>query len=387
MSVYTPQSLKVVAPAGGFQQGGWYNGRQYWGGTLSEPGQIHPSSNQVGAGQAVSKEVIAQTNPNNVAYIQQEQAKAQAKPVKPASNPAPTNFSNAGTTGASGATGAGAGAGVGFTPAPTINLPEIYKNLYASSGISDLENDYSTKEKAYIEAKGKVNDNPFLSEGTRVGRVAKLESLFNERTANIKNDIATKKADIETQLNLQTKQFDINSQQAKMALDQFNTLLQAGALTGASGEDIANITRATGISSGMIQSAITASQKKDVKSQVITSTADDGTVTATVINTETGEIIAKNNLGQVGNKQTGSGTKLTESEKKLEKVNALKEDAGKGATLAQIFNIYSGYLDPNEILNIYNASSIYGIAKETPEQLKQYGVKPMSTGNTFVLGQ
>lgn len=56
------------------QQGGWYDGQQYWGGTLSAPGVINSLSNQQGAGQRVSNDVIAQTNPNNVAYIQQQAA-------------------------------------------------------------------------------------------------------------------------------------------------------------------------------------------------------------------------------------------------------------------------------------------------------------------------
>lgn len=61
--------MNPTAPSGGFQQGGWYEGRQFWNGTFSQPGQIHPESNQQGAGQQVSKEVVAQTNPNNVQYI------------------------------------------------------------------------------------------------------------------------------------------------------------------------------------------------------------------------------------------------------------------------------------------------------------------------------
>lgn len=60
----------ITAPAGGFQQGGWYSGRQYWNGTLSAPGVINSQSDQQGAGQAVSQEVISQTNPSNASYIQ-----------------------------------------------------------------------------------------------------------------------------------------------------------------------------------------------------------------------------------------------------------------------------------------------------------------------------
>ena len=56
---------QVITP----NQGGWYDGQQYWGGSLSAPGQIHAESDQQGAGENVSDEVIAQTAPENVPYI------------------------------------------------------------------------------------------------------------------------------------------------------------------------------------------------------------------------------------------------------------------------------------------------------------------------------
>lgn len=377
MAVYSPESLGIKPPAGGFQQGGWYGGRQYWGGTLSDPGVIHPSSNQQGAGQAVSKEVNAQSaaaqgvSPQQLeAYLEEQRRKSAA--VQPAS-PAPASAPSP-TPGATVPGGAGAGAGLGITAAPTINLPDLYKNLYSSSGISKLEADLSAKEKEFIEATGKINDNPFLSEATRVGRVAKLDELYQKRTANLRNEIATKKADIETQLNLQTKQFDINSQAARDALSQLNTLLSMGALNDASGEDIANLTRATGISSTMIQSAIASGKKKDQQTQIITSTNDAGVVTVSVIDPQTGSIIKQTSLGAIGNAQTGA--KATEADKRSYYISALREDAERGVELNDIFKIYTGYLDPNTILYLYNANSMFGPAKkEDYNQLEKYGVK------------
>lgn len=310
MATYAPQSVGVQAPAGGFKEGGWYGGRQYWGGTLSDPGVIHPQSTQVGAGQLVSKEVNAQSaaaqgqTPQQLeAYLQAQRAK---NPRAPTTMPAQYQTGSTGTSGAGGISGGMAG---GLQTQAQLNLPDLYKNLYASAGIDQAQQALAEKEKQFTEAKGKINDNPFLSEATRVGRVAKLEQLYNERTANDRAEIAQKKADIETQMQLQTKQFDINSQAAQQAMQQFNTLLNMGALSGATGEDIANITRSTGISSGMIQSAINASKKKDVKSQVIKSEADDGTVTLTVVNADTGEIINQQNLGRIGNVQKGTAEK------------------------------------------------------------------------------
>ena len=314
-STYTPESLGIKAPPGGFQRGGWYSGRQMWGGTLGDVGTIHPASDQQGAGQAVSQEVNLQSDvaqglaPGSIEkYLteqRQQQQQAQVQPVAQQTVAAPMQTTRPQATG---------GAGVGLAqPQSAINLPEIYKGLQESSGISALETQYSQMEKDFIEAKGKINDNPFLSEATRVGREAKLQKLFDERTANIRGDIATQKADIETQLNLQMKQFDINSQQTQMAWEQFNALLGMGALSGASGEDIANITRSTGISSSMIQSAISESQKKDINSQVIQSEDASGNVTISVINKDTGAIISQQSLGQIGTPQKVSGTSAEEA--------------------------------------------------------------------------
>ena len=364
------------------QEGGWFDGQQLFGGTLSQPGQINPSSPQVGAGQMVSSEVNRQSDvaqglkPGTIdQYLQQQrQIAAPAQPV-PTSSGTGAPASAPGTTGQPAQT-AGAGAPL-ITAQPTINLPQMYQKLYDTAGINTKESEYFKMEKDYIEAKGKINDNPFLSEATRVGRVAKIEQLFNERTANIRGEIATKKADVETQLNLQLKQFDINSQQAQTALSQFNTLLQMGALSGATGEDIANITRGTGISSDMIRSAIETAKKKDIKdikTQLVTSTADSGEVTVSVINLETGEVMKKTSLGRVGNAEN-KGVSTTDQkiiDMQQTQQNAIG-DIQRGASLRDLIAHYAvaGGLTVEEIYRIYNSNSPYGTATETINQTKE----------------
>ena len=148
---------------------------------------------------------------------------------------------------------------------PTIDIPKLYESLTASSGIGDVEKDLFAKTEAYNAQVAKIKDNPYLSEATMGGRIGKLTDKFRADETNIRSNIATRKADIETQLNLQTKQFDINSQQAQNAFNQFQSLLSAGALDNASGEDIANLTRSTGLSSSMIQSAIQVSKQSKIK--------------------------------------------------------------------------------------------------------------------------
>jgi hypothetical protein len=393
MGVYSPSQLGINANTTGgvFKNGAWYNGRQYWDGTLSDPGVIHPNSPQQGAGQEVSKEVVQQTNPNNWDYIQNEKARQawgnidQAtglpkvnKPVVAAQAPAATKPTATKPTGS-----------VTMPQVPTIDLKTTFNSLWESSGIGDIERSISdiekrmaSKQQGYNTAASNYNDNPFLSEGDRVGRNQKLATDYQNaiaadqnELAMKKNDLATKKADIETKLNIELKQFDINSNAAQTAMQQFNTLLSMGALDGASGEDIANITRQTGLSSTMIQSAINAKNQKAIETSVIN--FDDGENQGfVVINKETGEIINKENIATSKPKEVKEASK---DDKSSYYAQALREDAAKGMKLGQIFSLYTGYLDPDMIYQLYNANSKYGPDTGDYDKLvKMYGLKQQS---------
>lgn len=280
-----------------------------------------------------------------------------------------------GGTNASIGSSAGGVGGMGaltFTQ-PTLDLNSLYANLTKESGIKDIEGKISAQEQGYNAAMSKINDNPFLAESNRVGRGQKLTQDYTAAGANLRNDLATKKADIETRLNIATKQFDINSKQASDAFNQFQSLLSTGALDNATADDIANITRATGISSGMVQSAINAAKQakvQDVKTEMIK--YDDGTNQGyLIVNSQTGEIIKKDTIAPSEPKK---GTKATETEMKESRIQTAKEAAQKGATLSQMFSLFGGILDPNLIYQIYNANSKYGPDTGKISNLKKYGV-------------
>jgi len=271
--------------------------------------------------------------------------------------------------GAGGFTTPGAGASVS-TPA-SINLPEIYKNLYSQSGVSDLEKKYAEQTEQFNKAQSVINDNPFLSEGSRVGRGQKLQIDYNNATAGIQNQIATKKADIETQINLQTKQFDINSQAAREALDQFNTLLSSGALDSASPDVIANITRSTGLGSSAIYSAINAQKAKNVQTTI--KEFDDGTNQGfAVINSKTGEIISKQNIAaSKPEKSSGSGS-VSYKDKNKAVSAVLKVLQAKGK---------DNWVDWKEYIAAVAKAMGVGVDEQTAqtivlEQMKSLGMKP-----------
>jgi hypothetical protein len=172
------------------------------------------------------------------------------------------------------------------------------------------------------------------------------------------------------QLNLATKQFDINSQQAKNALDQFNTLLSSGALNNASATDIANITRQTGLSSTMIQSAVDAQKAKNVQTSTIS--FDDGTNQGfAVINSNTGAIISKQTIA--GSKPTATSTTSSKvADTQQTQANAVA-DIKAGTILRDLISHYAvaGGLTIEELYRLYNSNSPYGAAGESIENVKQ----------------
>ncbi|MCR4324147.1 MAG: hypothetical protein NUV69_00460 [Candidatus Curtissbacteria bacterium] len=344
---------------------GWYDGQQFAQGTLSAPGQINSRSSQIGAGQQVSEEVNRQSaQAQNVPFPQfQSYLQEQQRTFQPSATPQPS-----GPSGPSGPGGSGTEAG--FQAPETINLPQQYESLYANSGVRDIEADLNAKTLAKNEAVAKIKDNPFLSEATMTGRIAKLDAKFAQDTLALQNQIATKKADIETQLNLQVKQFDINSQAATQALNQFNTLLSAGALDNASGEAIANLTRSTGISSSMIYSAINAQREKNIQTSTIS--FDDGTNQGfAVINSRTGQIISRQNVASSKPKAASvSDQKNVDAQQTQQNfINDVKA----GVTPRQLVPHYGGTngLSIDEIYRLYNSYSPWGPAQESLDEFKE----------------
>ena len=308
-----------TAPAGGFQQGGWYNGRQYWNGTFSQPGQIHPESNQQGAGGMVSPEInaagdaAAGNRPGaNQTYINNQ--------YQIPGTPPSSGVATSGVPG-SGASGVGESGGLsGITTVSNLNLMEEQQRLYEASGITQLQTTIAgiqatidSKKAEADKRRAEVNENPFLSESSRVGRIRKIDEALNDslltdeaKLANYNAQVTQKQNEINDKLNLTIKQFDIDKATRAENRDLFNSLLASGALNNASMQDLGNLAAQTGLPISFIQSAIKASQKADV--QIETQTDNNGNVTILTIDKQTGQIINQVSAGRVGKGQTGSAS-------------------------------------------------------------------------------
>ncbi len=340
-----------------YQVGGWYEGRQWNGQTLGAPGVINMPG-VPGSGQPVSNEVIAQTNPANVAYIQQQQQQMAGAQPGGAAQP--------------GMAGAGAGMALG-NPQPTIDVQGVYNSAFNTPEITSAQSEIDVKQKAYDDAQAIINDNPFYSEATRVGKSQQLTQQFNSEMSRLQDKAARLKADAEIKVNLALKQYDINNQAYKDQLSLFNSMLSAGGLTNASGSELASYAVATGIPVSMLEGIIAKQKKDEIKPQLIT----DNNGNVTIIDAMTGTVI--NKVPGIGGAKTGTTT-----ENKQFYADSAKQDARSGVTFQQMFQIYQGYLAPNEIYAIYNANSKFGPAKENEATLKQYGVNPNINQNDAI---
>ena len=297
------QPSSFYATTGGTpQNGAWYSGQEYENGTLSSPGQINSQSNQQGAGQMVSKAVVAQTNPNNVSYLDQQNGGQTSNPGN--------NSGGGGLASPSSILG-------GNQPA-IPNLQGIYDTNYTNNAdvkasqtkIDTLNQQLTARQQALDTATGNINDNPFYAEATRVGKVAQLNNdaqndmkTLTDQITTEQNTLAQKQAQAQYDVNLAQGQYTMENQQWQQNLTEFNTMLSAGGLENASPATLAQLSVSTGIPQDMLQSVATSEQAKNT--QIVTSTDNNGNVTLTAVNATNGKIINTTSLGAVGAAKTG----------------------------------------------------------------------------------
>lgn len=307
-----------VAPAGGFQNNGWYSGYNYYNGQFSaNRGEFAPG-NPNGSG-TVSAEVNAQS------------AQAQGKTNQEFSNYLNQPVGNA-TPQAGGGGTSGGGAGVSGAAANVPDLQAEYEKLTNTPDIQALRDEIAKATQERDQAVSEAQNNPWYSQATRGGKIAGITSDAERTLTRLQGELNTKLQDAQNQLGLTEQQYEY--------------------------QDRAN------------QEALAANA-------VSTSTYDDGTNVYAVSIDRNGNVVNKQLIG--GSKPTASSGKVTQAEQQSFYEDSLRQDAASGVPLSEIFSIYSGYLDPNLIYQLYNSNSKYGADKNsdaTPGTgyLSQYGV-------------
>jgi hypothetical protein len=186
-------------------------------------------------------------------------------------------------------------------------MTDIEKSIQAKQAEIDKLNNEAA------DAKAMISENPFLSESSLTGRIAKINNKTNDKLA-------------------------ILVSQQKILQDQ-----------------------------------LTASQP-DI--QLIESTDNAGNVTITSIDKKTGKVIGTQNAGAVGKATKTTGGKKTESEMSDTEIKKTNEsnfiaDAQEGASLRQLWEAYgkTGALTAAEILKLYKENTKWGDPQETVKDI------------------
>lgn len=382
----TAQELGIKAPSGGFQDNGWYDGYNYdaASGTFADVrGQIWSQNNPAARGSMVSEEVNKQSAaaqgksyPEFKAYLEGANKTAAAQNAAASKT---TVTSGGGST-------LGSGSGVSGSGASSFNVTETYDKLYQDLGIDALKSDVAAKQaeitarrERLAEAQAVINENPWYAEATRTGKLRRLEEQAQADIENIAREQALLQAKVDeanqqlaTKTNLSTQQYQIDRQARADAVEELNTLITSKA--DLSNINIGDFAARTGMSADTISALVAATQAEEINPDVIQSTDDSGNVTVTVIDKNTGAIVGQQSLGRIGKADNSGGGKASEAEISRYYMDNLRADVASGSGVRQVFQLYSGYLDPNQIIQIYNANSPHGPAKESPEELAALGV-------------
>lgn len=279
--------------------------------------------------------------------------------------------------------------------APTIDIQAITNSAYNTPEIQAAQKAIDDRSAALAKASAEINDNPFYSEATRVGKQRSLTDQANNDIKVQQEKLATLKSDAAIKVNAATNQYNINNESYKQSLNTFFSLANAGGLSGASADDLSKFAISTGIPMSFLTSIQTQAKAKDNPPQLISSTDNSGQVTITAVDKNTGNIINQVTAGNVGKgDKPGKNNTPTVAETKAQYSAWAQEDAKSGKTLQDLISYYgvSGGLTVDEIYRIYNSTGYYrdasnpsGVAKETLAQAKQGqfsnqpGFKPVVT--------
>ncbi len=206
-----PQAIDgVSAPTGGFQQGGWYQGRQFWNGSLSAKGVINSQSDQVGAGQKVSDEVNQQSSALQTPGDPQGVAKYLAGFQSAVKGKLPAKID---TTGGSSSELAGAVNSVtsGISGAPTppdsMSTYDALTGKFNVTGLNQTISDLTNKKNAII---------------TQTQTAANQ----TENTPGVTADVVSgRESEQQRQAQIQTEALDMQIQTASMQLNNANTAI------------------------------------------------------------------------------------------------------------------------------------------------------------------
>lgn len=93
---------------------------------------------------------------------------------------------------------------------------DFYNQAYSAAGLDALQSQITSRQNDLADATGKVNDNPWLDEASRVGRVKNLQTLANADIKNLQDEYNAKLKSVHDLVTQHDT--DVKNNQAKLTL-------------------------------------------------------------------------------------------------------------------------------------------------------------------------
>ena len=205
----------------------------------------------------------------------------------------------------------GGGALPGGTP--KFDLVGATNAAYNTPAIAAANKAISDRQQASANAQAEINDNPFYSEASRTGQLAKEQTSANADITVQQNTLAQLNSNAAIAVAAAQGQYNINDTAYQQSLTNFQNMLSSGALDGANPQDLQQLSVQTGIPLSMIQSMQSVSNKKDnpqAAPQLIQSKDSNGNLVLLAVDSN-GNVINQTTVPNTAGKPTGGSTTVT----------------------------------------------------------------------------
>lgn len=105
---------------------------------------------------------------------------------------------------------------------PSQSFQDMWDAIYKKSKLPDLEKQITKTKNDLYDAEGKINENPWISEAGRVGKVKRLYDMAQEKINNLTNQYNMEYNKVKTLATGQANQYQYNQNQSLRQLDYLN---------------------------------------------------------------------------------------------------------------------------------------------------------------------
>jgi hypothetical protein len=112
---------------------------------------------------------------------------------------------------------------------PSQSTQDFYNQAYSTAGLDTVANEINSRQNDLADATNSINENPWLHEASRAGRVKNLTTLATANIKNLQDDYKTKLTAVEDVVKKHSTDMTANDKLNQLKLKHLETLAKASA--------------------------------------------------------------------------------------------------------------------------------------------------------------